>query len=129
MTRSRKEGKEGSPKTLTLVVMRGPYVSLNDEIAFKVAIEAKRAGYAVNLFLYLDGVFNSHLMREKDFHNPGELLRWCVKKGVNVVMCSKCSDARDIEEGCAIPGIRFGQVWGDLSKMILESDKVLTFTE
>ena len=119
----------GSKKTLTVIVNRGPFVSLIDEIAFKIALQARRLGYNVNLFLYLDGVFNAHLTKEKEYHNPGEWLRWCVNKDINVVVCSRCSDARDMVEDCSIPGIKFGQVWGDLTKMIADSDKVLNFTE
>jgi sulfur relay (sulfurtransferase) complex TusBCD TusD component (DsrE family) len=124
-----KRRKTEKKRTLTILVMRGPYISQSVDIAIKVALEAKRIGHDVNLFLYLDGVFTTHLTKDKDYHNPGEWLRWCVKKGVNVAMCSRCSGARDLEESCVIPGIKFGQVWGDLTKMIAEADKVLTFTE
>lgn len=114
---------------MTILVTRGPYISQAPDLAVNTAMEARRMGYKVNLFLYLDGVFTSHLTKDKDYQNPGEWLRWCVKKGINVAMCSRCAEARDLEEGCAIPGIEFGAVWGDLTKMIAESDKVLTFNE
>jgi sulfur relay (sulfurtransferase) complex TusBCD TusD component (DsrE family) len=115
--------------TLTILVIRGPYVSQAPELAVRTAIEARRQGYSVNLFLYLDGVFNAHLTKDKDYHNPGEWLRWCVEKGINVAMCSRCTGARDLDTKCAIPGIRFGSVWEELTHMIDDSDKVLTFTE
>jgi sulfur relay (sulfurtransferase) complex TusBCD TusD component (DsrE family) len=120
---------EGPKKTLTIIVMRGPYVSQAPELAVHAAIEAKRLGYKVNLFLYLDGVFCSHLTKDKEYHNPGEWLHWCVAKGINVAMCSRCTGARDLEASCVIPGIRFGSVWEELTHMIHESDKVLTFTD
>ena len=124
------KGREAERKgTLTIVVMRGPYISQSVDIAVEVALEARRRGHHVNLFLYLDGVFTSHLTKDKDYHNPGEWLRWCVKKGVQVSMCSRCSTARDLGESCTVPGVKYGQVWGDLTKMIDEADKVLTFTE
>lgn len=116
-------------KTLTIIVTRGPYISQAPDLAVNSALEARKMGYNVNLFLYLDGVFSSHLTKEKPYSNPGEWLRWCVRKGVNVAMCSRCAEARDLAETCAIEGIRFGAVWGDLTKWISESDKVLTFNE
>jgi len=123
-----KQAKSGKG-TLTIIVMRGPYVSQAPELAVRTAIEAKRQGYDVNLFLYLDGVFNAHLTKDKDYHNPGEWLRWCVRKGINVALCTRCSGARDMQPSCSIPGIRFGSVWEELTRMLKGSDKVLTFTE
>jgi len=44
-------------------------------------------------------------------------------------VCSRCTKARDLDVKCAIPGIRFGSVWEELTQMIAASDKVLTFTD
>jgi len=129
MTTEKPKTKPAEKGTLTIIVMRGPYVSQAPELAVRTAIEAKRQGYEVNLFLYLDAVFCSHLTKDKDYHNPGEWLRWCVRKGINVAMCSRCTGARDLDAKCAIPGIRFGSVWEELTHMIDGSDKVLTFTD
>jgi tRNA 2-thiouridine synthesizing protein D len=114
------------PKTLTIVLIKGPYVTEDADIAFKTAINAKRKGYEVNLFLYLDGVWNSHLTSDKSYNNPGDWLKRAIRKGVNVKMCDRCSKARDLKytntiEGIGIPGTY------EFVNLLKESDKVLSF--
>jgi tRNA 2-thiouridine synthesizing protein D len=113
-------------KTLTILLTKGPYTSEAADLAMKTALAAKRKGYDVNLFIYLDGAWNTHITEEKDYNNPGEWLRSVVKRGINIGVCERCSEARDLRkdnmvEGVPITGSYF------LIDMLSKSDKVLTF--
>ena len=113
-------------KTLTILLTKGPYVSEAAEMAMKTALEAKKKGYNVNLFLYLDGTWVSHITREKRFSNPSDWLKSVVRRGIEVGACERCSDARDIREDRIIDGVK---IYGSLRfiDMVKNSDKVLTF--
>jgi tRNA 2-thiouridine synthesizing protein D len=121
------KSKADKGKTLTIILTRGPFISDYSDIAINTALRAKKMGYKVNLFLYLDGTWNAHVKREKKYSNPGEWLRWCIKKGVKVAACERCSEARDLVKEDIIEGVEIGGVYR-LLDMLKESDKVLTFT-
>lgn len=125
-TANRGPALEKGPRTLTIILTRGPYISDYADIAINTALEARRMGYRVNLFLYLDGVWAGHIKEEKEFNNPGEWLRWCIRKGVNVAACHRCSEARELDEDDMIEGIEIEGIYR-LLKMLDESDRVLTF--
>jgi len=116
----------GEKKTLTILLTKGPYVSEAADMALNTALKAKRMGYNVNIFLYLDGPWISHIKNEKEFNNPGELLGWAIKKGINVGACERCSEARDIPESDMVEGMKItGFYW--FIDCLKESDAVLTF--
>lgn len=121
-----KKGKKDKGKTLTVILTRGPYISDYADVAINMALQAKKMGYKVNVFLYLDGVWNAHIKKEKEYNNPGEWLRWCIKKGVDVAACHRCSDARELEDTNIIDGVEIGGVYR-LLEFLKESDRVLTF--
>lgn len=113
-------------KTLTILLTKGPYVSESSDLAVNMALKAKKMGYNVNIFLYLDGTWVSHLTSDKEFNNPGEWINWAIKKGINVCSCERCSIARDLKEGEIIKGIKITGIFRFID-MLRESDKVLTF--
>jgi tRNA 2-thiouridine synthesizing protein D len=113
-------------KVLTILLTRGPYVSEAADMALKTALKARRMGYEVNLFLYLDGTWNSHITGEKDYSNPGEWLRSVVKRGINVTACERCYGARDLNEDNTVEGVRIAGSYSFM-EMLKNSDKVLTF--
>ena len=120
--------KKADTKTLPIVLNRGPFISEYADIAVELAIEAKKKGHNVNLYLYLDGVWVPHVKRDKDFSNVGERLRWAQKKGVNVKSCARCADeARDITQEDMIEGVPLVGIYS-LVDWLKESDKVVTFT-
>ncbi len=120
--------KNSDIKTLTIVLNRGPFISEYADMAVELAIEAKKKGYNVNLYLYLDGVWVPHVKRDKDFSNVGDRLRWAIKKGVNVKSCARCADeARDITSEDMIEGVPLVGIYS-LVDWLKESDKVVTFT-
>lgn len=113
-------------KTLTILLTKGPYVSESADMAVNTAIKAKKMGYNVNIFLYLDGTWVSHLTEDKEFNNPGEWLIWAIKKGVTVCACERCSIARDLKEGEIIKGVNITGFFRFID-MLMKSDKVITF--
>jgi sulfur relay (sulfurtransferase) complex TusBCD TusD component (DsrE family) len=117
---------EKTSKVITILLIKGPYVSEAADIAFKTALKAKRMGYKVNVFLYLDGAWNTHLTGDKNFNNPGDWLKRVIRKGIDVKACERCSSARDLVEDNIIEGV---QISGSskLIDFLMESDKVLTF--
>jgi tRNA 2-thiouridine synthesizing protein D len=117
---------EKTSKVITILIIKGPYVSEAADIAFKTALKAKRMGYKVNVFLYLDGAWNTHLTGDKNFNNPGDWLKRVIRKGIDVKACERCSSARDLVQDNIIEGV---QISGSskLIDFLMESDKVLTF--
>jgi len=117
---------EKPPKVLTILLIKGPYVSEAADMAFHTALKAKQMGYMVNVFLYLDGTWNSHLTGDKNYNNPGDWLKRLIRKGVNVKSCERCSNARDLTEKNIINEV---QITGSskLIDFLMNSDKILTF--
>jgi len=113
-------------KVLTILLIKGPYVSEAADIAFKTALKAKRKGYKVNVFLYLDGTWNSHLTGDKNFNNPGDWLKRVIRKEIDVKACERCSNARDLIKEDIIEGVHISGS-SKLIDFLMESDKVLTF--
>jgi sulfur relay (sulfurtransferase) complex TusBCD TusD component (DsrE family) len=115
-----------SVKHLTIVLIKGPYVSEAADMACKTALKAKQKGYVVHLFLYLDGVWNAHLTGDKTYNNPGDWLRRVLRKHVEAMACERCSQARDLTESNIIDGIHIPGS-SKLIDFLVESDVVLVF--
>ena len=113
-------------KVLTILLIKGPYVSEAADIAFKTALKAKRMGYKVNVFLYLDGAWNTNLKGDKNYNNPGDWLKRVIRKEIDVKACERCSNARDLTEEDIIKGVKIAGS-SKLIDFLMESDKVLTF--
>ena len=121
-----REEEKKQNKVLTILLIKGPYVSEAADIAFKTAIKAKRKGYKVNIFLYLDGTWNTHLTGDKNFNNPGDWLKRVIRKKIEVKACERCSSARDLVKDKIIDGVEISGS-SKLIDFLMESDKVLTF--
>lgn len=119
--------KANENKVLTLLLTRGPFISEYADLAVNLALKARKKGYKVNMFLYLDGAWLPHVKTDKDYSNPGEWLKWAIKKGVTVRACERCSSARDLNEEDIQDGIKISGLYSFID-MLAESDKVLTFT-
>lgn len=113
-------------KVLTIVITKGPYISESAEMGLKTALKAKRKGYEVNVFLFLDGTWISHLTSDKNFNNCGDWLKRVIRKGINVKMCDRCSKARDLTQCTIIDGIEIPGTYQFID-LLKKSDKVLTF--
>jgi|TARA_B100000315_G_C14047942_1_gene350541 sulfur relay (sulfurtransferase) complex TusBCD TusD component (DsrE family) len=117
----------GMDKNLTILLNRGPFVSEYADLALKMAIKAREKGYGVNLYLYVDGVWAPHIKSQKPFANVGQRLRDALALGVNVKVCNRCADARDVVSGDVIEGIPLVGLF-DFTEWLHSSDRVLTFT-
>lgn len=116
-------------KTLTLALLKGPYSSDSAELALRLASKAKEKGHNVNVFLYIDGVWNAHLEQNPENQtNIAQLLKETFLAGVDVKICVRCGKARGLREGDIIPGLHFVTLQ-QLTRWIAESDKVLAFTD
>ena len=118
--------EEKHSKVLTILLIKGPYVSEAADISFKIALRARRKGYKVNIFLYLDGTWNTHLTGDKSFNNPGDWLKRVIRKKIEVKACERCSSARDLVQDNIIDGVEISGS-SRLIDFLMESDKVLTF--
>lgn len=114
-------------KTLTILLNRGPFVSEYADLAAKLALKAREKGHEVNLYCYVDGVWAPHVKGEKPYENVGRLLREALDRGVNVKICARCADARDVSPEDTIQGIPQVGLF-DFIEWMKESDKVVTFT-
>ncbi len=125
-------------KTLTILLLTGPYSSQYADMACEIADKALEQGHKVNLFLYMDGV---HLPKKgqltKRFPNIEEHLKKLVSKGLRIKSCVRCATARGYVEGVEnleteafpttqyIEGATITELY-EFPKWILESDKVIS---
>ncbi|MDA8064677.1 MAG: DsrE family protein [Thermaerobacter sp.] len=114
-------------KTLTVLLNRGPFVSEYADLALKVALKAREKGYAVNLYCYIDGVWAPHVKADKPYENAGRLLREAMARGVEVKVCARCAESRDVTPEDTLPGIPQVGLF-DFINWLKSSDQVLTFT-
>jgi tRNA 2-thiouridine synthesizing protein D len=98
-------------KTLTILLNRGPYESEYADLALNFALKAKEKGHNVNIYLYCEAVWAPHIKAKKDYPNVGERLREALKNGVNVKMCARCAESRDVVKGDIIEGIPHVGLW------------------
>ena len=113
-------------KKLTIMLVKAPYVSEAADMALKTALGAKRMGYDVSIFLYLDGAWNSHIVEEKNYNNPGEWIRSVLHRGISVTCCERCANARDLTKENMIDGVRITGSYPFMD-LLMDSDKVLSF--
>lgn len=113
-------------KKLTIMLIKAPYVSEAADMALKTALRARRMGYEVSIFLYLDGAWNSHIVEEKQYNNPGEWIRSVIQRGISVTCCERCADARDLTKDNMIDGVRITGSYPFMD-LLMDSDKVLSF--
>lgn len=120
--------EENHLKTLTIVLIEGPYRSQYADIAYEIAKSALDKKYNVNLFLYMDA---THIPKKEQnphsFPNIAEKFRDLIKKGADIRACVRCATARG--HSCAkkpyIRGVKITNVY-DLAGWIQESHKVIS---
>ena len=113
-------------KTLTILLTQGPYTTEAADMALQTAITARKMGYTVNLFLYLDGTWNSHITQDKNYDNPGLWILRALRKGISITACERCSEARDLPQDRIIEGVKITGFYPFIT-LLRQSDKVLTF--
>ncbi|MFH1328331.1 MAG: DsrE family protein [Candidatus Bathyarchaeota archaeon] len=119
-------------KTLTLILLRGPYSDELPYTAFRIAQKAHEKGYQVNVFAYLDGTYITHHKQfTKELPNVGELWSDIIKRGqfnpkLSYIACIRCTNARGITDEMA-NGVIIGGLY-DALRWIRESDKTIALT-
>jgi len=136
--KSRTERRVVLAKTLTILLLTGPYTSQYADIACHIAEKALEQGHRVNLFLYMDGV---HIPKKgqvtKNFPNILEHLKKLIGRGLKVKSCVRCASARGYVEGGEnieaeafptsqyIEGAAITEIY-DFPRWMKESDKVIS---
>src|SRR3989338_8562793 len=79
----------------------GPYQFENWETACNIANAALDKGHEIEMFLYLDGVYNPIKLQTFPDMNvvPKDRFAELVKKGAHIVACGICVNARGLEKG------------------------------
>ena len=114
-------------KTMVIHLRTGSMMSMDSNVAVKLARAALDKGYNVRMFGYGEGIT---VIKEgqdpKRFPNVGKEIGELVTKGMTVVVCETCCAARGIHRGEEIKGTKVGSLTNDLSKFIKEGDKMIT---
>jgi len=105
----------------------GPFQYQHWETAFNIGEAALDKGHEVQLFLYLDGVYNP--IKHQTFPDlpvmPKDRLATLVEKGAKVIACGICVNARGLEKGKEyIEGIIVGGL-PDFAEMVGEVDRLV----
>ena len=125
-------------KTLSIMLFSGPYGSQDADHMCRIAERAIDKGYAVQIFLYGEGV-HAQLKGQapKMFFNVGEALERLVEKGAVIKSCVRCSQARGYVDGefdeaqdrypstKAIDAVKIYSLYGFIN-MIKQGDKIIT---
>jgi tRNA 2-thiouridine synthesizing protein D len=102
-------------------------MNMDTNTAVKLAHAALEKGYHVSIFGYGEGVT---LIKEgqdpKRFQNVGQEVQDLLEKGLEVVVCETCSQARGLVRGEEIKGTHIGSLTRNLSRFVVKSDRMVT---
>ena len=105
-----------------------PYGSDKNYNALRTAIQLQKQDSNIKICVYLmsDSVTGALPGQKKKTgqYNIGEMLANIIHHGGEVKLCTSCAESRGVSS--VIPGAVLGTL-PDLTKWIVESDKVLTF--
>ncbi len=114
---------------LGILLTEGPFQSQRWESAAEIAIAALKKGHGVEIFLFLDGVYNAlktQAMPERETQ-PVDSFREIVKLGGKITACGVCVAARGLEGGKDfIDGVEIGGL-PQLSEIIEQSHRFVCF--
>lgn len=120
-------------KTLTIILVDGPYITQYADMACKIARAALKVCH-VNIFLYLDAVHIPHKGQHPAFFaNAGAMFVELAAAGATIRACPRCASARgyitDESGECQdyIRGIKITSLY-DLAEMLTKSDRVIALS-
>ena len=115
-------------KLMVIQIRSGTMMSMDTNVAVKLAQAATQKGYDVRIFGYGEGVMLVKDGQEpKRFPNVGAETKELVEKaGVEVSVCNTCCAARGLRRGEEIPGMKVGSLTNDLSRYVAEGAKMVT---
>lgn len=116
--------------TLGILLTTGPYTYQHSDTFFELASAALERGYSVEVFLYVDGVYNAKIEQDPSPERPmNEKFGELVEKGAVFHACGLCTLARgydrlgeDFIEGVEVTGLT------EFAEIVGECDKLVTFT-
>jgi len=111
-----------------ILLTSGPFQYENWETAANIAQAALAKGHEVNMFWYLDGVYNP--IKYQTFPDlpvlPKDRFAEIVGNGGSIIACGICVNARGLEKGKDyIEGVRVGGL-PDFAEIVGESDRLIT---
>ena len=115
---------------LTIIVNDAPYGIEKPWNAFRLASTSisEEIGMKVNLFLMGDSVLSAKKGQKTPdgYYNMEKMLKSLASRGVEIMTCGSCIDARGISEDELVEGVHRGTM-KILATWVKESDKVISF--
>jgi tRNA 2-thiouridine synthesizing protein D len=114
-------------KTLGILLNTSPYTFQNSHTFYDLCKAALAKGYAVKVFLFVDGVINAHLNQDPDPDRPmNEKFQELADEGVQFQCCGLCTSARGFDQagGDFIPGVEvtglteFAEIIGEVERFV-----------
>lgn len=114
-------------KGLTILLLSGSMMSMEGNVATKLAEAAFDKGYKVNLFLFGEAITAAKTEQApKRFPNLGGDLEKLIGRGLKISICGTCSEARGLGQADMIKGAKIGSLTNDFSAFLEESDRLVT---
>lgn len=113
---------------LGFLLTSGPFQFENWETVANIADAALDKGHEVQIFYYLDGVYNP--IKYQTFPDlptlPKDRVESLVAKGTKIIACGICVNARGLEKGKDfIEGVKVGGL-PDFAQIVGEVDSLVT---
>jgi len=83
----------------------------------------------VNIFLLGDAVITAKREQKppEGYYNLEKMLKELIDRGVEVIACRTCINARGLTTEDMVEGVKVGTTVGDLAQWVTESQKILSF--
>lgn len=116
--------------TLTIQIRSGTMMTMDPNVALKLAKAAIGKGHKVKIFCYGEGVtLVKKGQTPKRFPNVGDILKELASESnVDIVACETCCYARGLQRGEEIEGTRMGSITNNFSQFVSESDRLVTIS-
>ena len=113
---------------LGILLTLGPFQFENWETAANLAEAALDKGHEVDIFYYLDGVYNP--IKYQSFPDlpvmPKDRWAKIAERGAKIIACGICVNARGLERGKDyVEGVRVGGL-PDFAEIVGEADRLIT---
>lgn len=114
--------------TIGFLLTAAPLQTEHPETAFRIAEAALDKGHDVQMFFYLDGVYNPNQCQT--FPDlavmPHDRVRTLLDKGAKIVACGICVNARGLQNGRDyVEGVVVGGL-PDFAEIVSESDRLIS---
>jgi len=118
-------------ETVTILLNSAPYGDEKVWNALRLAraLTSAAVKMKVNIFLLGDAVTTAKRGQKppEGYYNLEKMLKELVERGVEVIACVTCINARGLTQEDLVEGVRVGTTVGDLARWVKESHKLLSF--